>query len=187
MTPMSPDPSQNEPANTFLVRTYRPEDQAAVSKLYSDGLLAGQIATNDTGADIDNIQDAYFTSPSDHFWVVEHEGKVLGMIGVVRDGRTAEIRRLRVAREWQHTPIGDKLIETALAHCRVHGELKIVLDTRFEHNHAVELFTRFGFQHARTKTIHGKETLEFYVDLYRPKKHEEHAKESSRHQHEERL
>ena len=170
---MSNEQTKTNAAQQFHVRTYRPSDQGAVEKLYADGLFTGQIATNDTGADIDNINDAYFSSASDHFWVVEHQGQVLGMIGVVRDGRTAEIRRLRVAKDWQHTPIGDRLVETALAHCRENGELKVVLDTRFERDHAVELFTRFGFQHARTKTIHGKETLEFYVDLYRSNKHED--------------
>lgn len=152
------------------MRSYRAEDQEAVSRLYTDGLLAGQIASNDTGADIENIHEAYFTDPRSHFWVAQVNGRVLGMIGVAMDDNVAEIRRLRVEKEWQHTNIGAKLLETALRHCKHHASLKIVFDTRFEHTAAVELFDRLGFQHTRTKTLHGKELLEFYLDLYRQHK-----------------
>lgn len=164
---MHETPSQVELEN-LEVRTYRPGDQAAVSRLYTDGLLAGQIASNDTGADIDNVKHAYFEEPSNHFWVAEVEGQVLGMIGVARDQEhTAEIRRLRVDKAWQHTNIGAELLKTALRHCRHHAYLKIVLDTRFEQSAALDLFDRVGFQHTRTKSLHGKDLLEFYLDIYR--------------------
>ena len=150
------------------VRTFRPEDQPAVEQLYTAGLLAGQIAPNDTGADIENIQEAYFDDPRHHFWVAEKDGQVVGMIGVASDeSHTAEIRRLRVLPEQQHTPIAGELLRTAVRHCKHHGYLKIVLDTRFEHDAAVSLFDRIGFQHTRTRSHHGKDMLEFYLDLYR--------------------
>ena len=159
----------------LLVRTYRPEDQPMVARLYTEGLLAGQLAPNDTGADIENIRDGYFTDPMNHFWVAELSGKPVGMIGVSRDeGQVAEIRRLRVEKELQHTPIAAKLVEMALAHCKHHGYLKVVLDTRLEVGTAQELFEKVGFHHTRTKNVHGKELLEFYLDLYRsPKKDRE--------------
>jgi len=90
------------------------------------------------------------------------------MIGVANEGEhIAEIRRLRVDKDWQHTPIAERLIETALAHCREHGYLKVVFDTRFERTAAVDYFDRFVFQHTRTKSVKDKELLEFYLDLYR--------------------
>lgn len=151
-----------------VVRSYRPEDGPAVARLYTQGLLAGQLAPNDTGADIENIQEAYFNEPSNHFWVAEVDGQVIAMIGLARDeGPTAEIRRLRVERDWQNTPIAEKLVQTALQHCRHHGYLKVVLDTRVEHGKAQELFEKSGFHHTRTKSVHGKDLLEFYLDLYR--------------------
>jgi ribosomal protein S18 acetylase RimI-like enzyme len=160
---------QPVPVDHLLVRSFEPRDQQAVSRLYTEGLLAGQIAPNDTGADIDNIRAAYFANPTSHFWVAEVEGKVVGMIGVSQEQEhTAEIRRLRVEKQWQSSPIAGRLIETALTHCKRHGYLKVVLDTRFEREHAVDLFDRFGFQHTRTKAVQGgKDLLEFYLDLYR--------------------
>jgi len=155
----------------LVVRTFDPADQEAVSRLYTEGLLAGQIAANDTGADIENIQEAYLDEDTSHFWVGVADNNVLGMIGVALDQEhTAEIRRLRVDKQWQNTQIAAKLLETALEHCKQHGFVKVVLDTRFDPESVVDVFDRFGFQHSRTRNIHGKELLEFYLDLYRPTK-----------------
>ena len=172
---MTDQTDQTELAS-LQIRTFDTGDQTAVSRLYTEGLLAGQIAPNDTGADIDNIAEAYFTQEHDHFWVADCDGKVLGMIGVAgQEEHTAEIRRLRVGKQYQQTPIAEQLVEIALAHCKRHGYLKIRLDTRFDPDAVVDLFDRFGFQHTRTKSLHGKEMLEFYLDLYRqqPKPDEE--------------
>ena len=152
----------------LIVRSFEQRDQEAVSCLYTGGLLIGQIAPNDTGADIENIQEAYFQEDLSHFWVAELDGRVLGMIGVARDREHhAEIRRLRVDPEWQGTVIGARLVETALAHCSHHSYLKVVLDTGFDADVAMSLFDRFAFQHTRTKSLNGKDQLEFYLDLYR--------------------
>jgi N-acetylglutamate synthase-like GNAT family acetyltransferase len=154
------------------IRSYREEDRPAVARLYTDGLIAGQLASNDTGADIENIHEAYFNEASNHFWVAQSEGQVIAMIGLARDeGPTAEIRRLRVEKDWQNTPLAEKLVQTALQHCRHHGYLKVVLDTRVEPGKAQELFEKAGFHHTRTKSVQSKDLLEFYLDLYRaPKK-----------------
>lgn len=151
------------------VRSFLPEDQANVYRLYNDGMLEGTIAPNDTGADIDNIAEAYFDDPRHHFWIAERDGQVIGMIGVGSDEEhTAEIRRLRVDPQHQDTGIAHILIDTALNHCKNNGYLKIRLDTRYEKTSALDHFERIGFQYTRTRTAPGKEVLEFYLDLYRP-------------------
>ena len=162
-----PDDDTQKAFDRLVIRTYVPGDQAAVSHLYTHGLLAGQIAPNDTGADIENVYVAYLDEPRNGFWVAELDGRVLGMIGVAGDGDSAEIRRLRVEPDWQQSPIAARLVETALAHCKRHAYLKVVLDTRYERGAALDLFERFGFQHTRSKNVNGKELLEFYIDLYR--------------------
>lgn len=155
-------------AGDFFVRSYTETDHDQVTRLYDEGLLAGQIAPNDSGADLDYIREAYFDNERHHFWVAESNGRCIGMIGVASDeDHTAEIRRLRVAKDLQNSSIAAKLLETAINHCKHHGFLKIRLDTRFEKDEAVGLFDRVGFQHTRTRPTPGKETLEFYLDLYR--------------------
>jgi N-acetylglutamate synthase-like GNAT family acetyltransferase len=168
-----PNPAPHDALDHCNVRTYRPEDHPAVLDLYDHGLLTGHLDPYDTAADMENIAEAFFSDPRDHFWVAEIQGQVLGMVGVVHEERdVAEVRRLRVHKDWQNTPMAERLIEMALAHCRKHAYLKVVLDTRFEQSAAMDLFTRFGFQHTRTKSLHGKELPEFYLDIYRGKKEE---------------
>jgi len=164
----------NNPIPDLVIRSYEDRDQQAVAHLYVHGLLAGQIALNDTGADIENIKAAYLDNDRNHFWIAQSGGKLLAMIGVAADmEHTAEIRRLRVEKAFQNSPIAGQLVEVALAHCRLHGYVKVVFDTRFEHDAAMDLFDRFGFQHTRTKSAHGKKLLEFYLDLYRQTKPEQ--------------
>ena len=158
----------------LAVRSYHAADQRTVARLYTHGLLAGQLAPNDTGADIENMHEAYFTDPANHFWIAEIDHRVVGMIGVARDeGHTAEIRRLRVDPKFHHSDVAVRLLETAIAHCKHHGYLKVIFDTRFEREGAVDMFDRFGFQHTRSKAAHGKEQLEFYLNLYHQKKEAE--------------
>ncbi len=152
----------------MIVRTYQAGDQNDVLRLYNEGLLAGQAAPNDTGADLDHIQAAYFEDPRHHFWVAEARGQIIGMIGVASDEEhTAEIRRLRVDPAFQNTHIAVTLLATAIEHCKHHRYLKVRLDTAFSKDTALDLFDKVGFQHTRSKTVHGKELLEFYLDLYR--------------------
>lgn len=155
----------------LTVRSFTATDQRSVARLYTHGMLAGQLAPNDTGADIENMHEAYFTDAANHFWVAEIDHRIVGMIGVARDeGHTAEIRRLRVDPKLHQSEIASKLLEVAIAHCKHHGYLKVIFDTRFERDEALDMFDRFGFQHTRSKATQGKEQLEFYLDLYRQKK-----------------
>ncbi len=158
----------NPPEDGLEIRSFESQDQSAVYHLYQNGLLAGQIAANDTGADIDNIHEAYLSDERHHFWVAVLHGQVVGMIGVDSDERnTAEVRRLRVLPEFHSTSIPAAMLETAVEFCRNHEYLKVRLDTRFEKTEAVDLFDRTGFQHTRTRATEEKELLEFYLDLYR--------------------
>ena len=162
------DQAPRSDSTTPQVRSFEAADHKAVMHLYTHGLLEGLLAANDTGADIDNIVDAYFDEPRHHFWVAEHDGKVVGMIAVGSDeDHTAEIRRLRVDPGCNCREIAETLLDTALAHCKSSGYLKIRLDTRYEKTAATDHFDRNGYTLTRTRITSGKELLEFYLDLYR--------------------
>ena len=155
------------------VRTFQHQDQPAIAHLYTQGLFDGEIAPNDTGADIENVQEAYFNDDRHHLWVAVHHGRIVGMVAVTTDeDHTAEIRRLRVEPDLQHTNVAPRLIEQAIAHCKVHNFLKVRFDTRFHREAAVNMFDRIGFQHTRSRTVHGQELLEFYLDIYRQERND---------------
>ena len=151
-----------------VIRCFRSEDQAACKALYSDGLVGGKIADNDTGYDVDQIEAAYMKASGDHFWVAQSpDGQVVGMIGVQHhDEGTGQIRRLRVHPDWRRRGIGAALLETAVRFCQQRNYLKVTLDTFMQHDPAVRLFEKFGFRHYRTRNIAGKDLVYFYLDLY---------------------
>jgi ribosomal protein S18 acetylase RimI-like enzyme len=159
------------------IRGFRREDLPACRKLYIEGLIGGKIAENDTGFDIDDIESSYMKSPGNFFWVAENaKGEVLGMIGVHHyEEGTGEIRRLRVRQDSQRRGIGGKLVETALKFCHDNSYLKVTLDTFMDREPAVKLFQKYRFRHSRSRTVHDKELMYFYLDLYtEEKKTKEH-------------
>jgi ribosomal protein S18 acetylase RimI-like enzyme len=159
------DPALQIPAT---IRSFRPEDQGACQSLYVDGLLSGRIADNDTGYDIDHIDQVYMKSPGSNFWVAESApGEIVGTIGVQHlDDGVGEIRRLRVRTDFRRRGIGTSLLETALRFCQERGYLKVTLDTFVERAPAISLFERFRFRLSRTRNVGEKELVYFYLDLY---------------------
>lgn len=151
-----------------IIRSFRACDSAACRKLYSEGLVGGKIADNDTGLDIDDIENAYMKTPGNHFWVAELPNReIVGMIGVQHhEEGVGEIRRLRVGEHHRRKGIGSKLVETALKFCQDQHYLKITLDTFMEREPAIKLFEKFRFRHNRTRNVGGKDLMYFYLDLY---------------------
>lgn len=151
------------------VRLATAEDQAAIEALYLGGGEDGHLRGNDTGADIMHMADAYLSSDgTSGFWVAEHDGEIVGMIGVQRTSAdSADVRRLRVQPRFRRRGIGSRLLETAIDFCRDNGYLKVVLDVRVERGPAIAMFRKFGFTHAADREVGGRQTLDFYLDLYR--------------------
>ena len=155
------------PDTPFAVRDFRREDLPACRKLYVEGLIAGKLAENDTGFDIDDIESAYVRPRGNHFWVAEAGGEVVGMIGVqAHEADCGEIRRLRVRSDHRRRGIGSALVEAALRFCQEKGYLKIELDTFIDRAAAVRLFEKFRFRHSRSRKVGEKELMYFYLDLY---------------------
>jgi ribosomal protein S18 acetylase RimI-like enzyme len=162
MPDSTPDPS-------LRIRSFKSEDLPACRQLYVEGLLGGKLAENDSGLDIEDIEQAYMRTDGNHFWVAETipAGEVVGMIGVQHFNEgDAEIRRLRVRSDMRRRGIGSRLVEEALKFCQECGYLKIALDTFMEREPAVKLFEKFRFRHNRTRNVSGKELMYFYLDLY---------------------
>ncbi|HEX5244536.1 MAG TPA: GNAT family N-acetyltransferase [Tepidisphaeraceae bacterium] len=158
-----------QPALGFVIRSFRPEDAAACKRLYQEGLIGGTLADNDIALDIENIQKVYMESEGCHFWVAcDERDSVVGMIGVQHyEPGVGEIRRLRVAKQARRRGIGSALIETALRFCAQQQYLKITLDTFVEPEPAIGLCEKFLFHHERSREIHGRRLMYFYLDLYR--------------------
>ena len=151
----------------YEIRTYRPGDRPAVLALFTGGMLTGHIDGLEGSDDVENIDRYYLGTSGCHFWVAQDHSGVIGMIGVVQDDRrVAHIRRLRVEPLWQQTSVAYQLVKTTVAHASDNGALKIVLHTPVDPDRATHLLTHLGFIYARSKMLHGRRLLEFYLNLY---------------------
>jgi len=157
------------------IRLAQPDDQAVIVRLFRDSIIEGELRGNDTGADIDNLEEAYLSdNGASGFWVAcaTPSAGVIGMIGVqkIRDN-VAEIRRLRVHHHARRHGVGTRLMEHAIEFCRKHEYLKVILDvridSRIERSPAIALFKKFGFTPGRMREIDERRLIDFYLDLYR--------------------
>ena len=78
----------------------------------------------------------------------------------------ARIRRLRVAPSWQDSMLACRLIEAAVSHCRRHGCLKLIVDTHVRPERAKMLMDNLGLQPTRRRDDGGRQTVEYYLNLY---------------------
>jgi N-acetylglutamate synthase-like GNAT family acetyltransferase len=102
--------------------------------------------------DLRNIERDYF-SPGSQFWVVESEGRLIGMVAIQRiDDRTGRLRRMRVTGHRRRSGIAADLIETCERFCREAGYKRIILDTTEDQTAAHALYENYGF--VRTDSRH---------------------------------
>ena len=150
-----------------ILRPFRPVDADSIRYLYDEGRLGGTSADNDTALDIDDIGHAYPPDGKSGFWVAEIKGTIVGMVGVQQyDAGVGEIRRLRVRPDLRRRGIGHRLLEHAVKHCADTGCVKVTLDTHISREPAIRLFQKFRFRHGKTRSVHDKDMLLFYLDLY---------------------
>ncbi|MDP7071067.1 MAG: GNAT family N-acetyltransferase [Phycisphaerales bacterium] len=150
------------------IRHATDQDIPVLRELFEAGVYEGQVHINDTGADIEQLTEAYFSEAAQGcFWVAATGTEIAGMIGVQRlDDSVAEMRRLRVRPQFRRQGIASALLEHAIRFCRERDYLKVVLDVRVERQPAIQLFEKFGFYLSRVREQDGRRTLDFFVDLY---------------------
>ena len=165
---MTESAASNFDRANLTIRLAEESDHDAVRELFNQGELEGHVRDNDTGADVDNLREGYFSDEgASGFWVARLDETVIGMIGVQRTSEnTAEVRRLRVHEDCRRRGVGTLLLKQATLFCRGHGYLKVVLDVRVERGPAIAMFEKFGFKLARVRDVGHHKTLDFFMDLY---------------------
>ena len=137
-------------------RTYHPEDFYAVRALFRNGLMgfAGErqvefskYVQQSLDDDLADITGQYLDSESNHFWVAEADGRIVGMVGVQGRGEEeAELRRMSVALDSRRQGIGVGLLETVQGFCREKGYQRLRLTTVSQMTAAIAMYRKFGFR-----------------------------------------
>ena len=151
----------------YVVRTYEARDWPQVWDLHEQGL-------RDTAAwhpdprfndDLLHIESAYLGEGS-HFWVIEEDDRLVGMVAVRRiDAATAELKRMRVARDRRRMGMGQALLELAEDFCRAQRYGRIALNTTDRQWAAQELYRKNGYRQTRERQLGDLMVLYFEKEL----------------------
>jgi RimJ/RimL family protein N-acetyltransferase len=77
-------------------------------------------------------------------FVAEAEGRIVGQLGIVGDGRME--LGMWVAEEWRGKGAGTALMTAALDYAREHGAFKVSLEVWPHNEAAIKLYEKFGFE-----------------------------------------
>ncbi|HEU4758677.1 MAG TPA: GNAT family N-acetyltransferase [Dehalococcoidia bacterium] len=141
----------------LVFRTCEPSDQEQVWRLHQEGLRDTNAVVPNAQPhwddDLKNIERTYLGEAS-HFWVVEEQGRLIGMLAIRGLGPgTAELKRMRVAAECRRRGLGQRLLEIAEQFCHQAGYLRIVLDTTDRMVDARHLYEMNGYTLVRRMPI----------------------------------
>ena len=139
----------------FKIRSFEDADYSEVRALFERSLIefSGNCETamlayvqSSLSDDLMDIRKHYLDSSTDHFWVVEVDGVVKGMVGIQSTGDgNAELRRMSVDREMRRLGIESKLLSVAEDFCNELGYKRIRLTTVTLLAPAIALYENCGF------------------------------------------
>ncbi|XP_077136534.1 putative N-acetyltransferase camello [Ranitomeya variabilis] len=106
--------------------------------------------------DLLDIEESYMASNNSCFWVVETNGRVVGMVGVQSAPRSSEVmvlRRLSVAKDKRHLGIASALCQKVMDFTQQRGYKMLTLETSMIQVAAHKLYEKLGFEKTDVKII----------------------------------
>lgn len=111
----------------------------------------------------------HYNQQKDRLWCAEHNGKIIGCIGVAAHGERAQLRWFLVDSLYRHIGLGKKLLHAAINFAKERGYKSIYLDTTSDLEKAIGLYTAAGFKKTGEKPNNswreGVTELEYAMDL----------------------
>lgn len=148
---------------TFTLRTYKPEDDPYIYNLHVKALLSIGITPRpqSANADLNSIKAEYLDKNGD-FIIAEIESKIAAYGAFLPvDEKTIEIRRMRVAPEWQRKGLGTAMLHFLLAKAKKYGFERAILNTDTRMEAAIKLYKNAGFVEVGKMFEYGEEMLLF--------------------------
>jgi GNAT superfamily N-acetyltransferase len=147
------EPGVAGPGGGLVLRHYEKRDADQVMALHLEGLrdtgayypAGAEPGESPWDADLKRIEETYL-GPGCNFWVIEDRSRLIAMTAVQRiDDSTAQLKRMRVARDRRRMGLGQALLDAAEQFCRSHGYRRIVLDTTDRQQAARRLYEKNGY------------------------------------------
>lgn len=86
-----------------------------------------------------------FNAEKDRLWCAEHNGNIVGCIGIVGHGERAQLRWFLTDPHYRNIGLGKKLLNEAISFARKAQYSAIFLDTTEDLDKAISLYQKIGF------------------------------------------
>ncbi len=139
---------------TFLIRKIRLSDDSEIPKIMTE--VMGEFDCLSEGFAIHDVEIKAMTESYDavdsEFYVVENNGRILGfggfapLLGVAKNQKTAEVRKMYFSKELRGRGIGRKLLQKIIKRIKEKGFQKVYLETTEQMKAARSLYESMGFQ-----------------------------------------
>lgn len=86
-----------------------------------------------------------YNPENDRLWCAEHNGNIIGCIGIVGCGERAQLRWFLIDPHYRSIGLGKKLLQESLDFVKVKNYKSVYLDTTSDLDKAISMYTRAGF------------------------------------------
>ena len=110
-----------------------------------------------------------YNPENDRLWCAEHNGNIIGCIGIVSCEERAKLRWFLIAPHYRSIGLGKKLLQEALDFVKAKNYKSVYLDTTNDLDKAISMYKRIGFvkklEKANNSWREGLTELEFEMKL----------------------
>lgn len=149
------------------IRKFQKKDKKSVKRLI--GSILKEVCNLNPGQlkgrlkDLENIKNNFMV-----FFVVEDKKKIIGTIGLVKEGESFALARLYVKKQYRGGVIAQKLYNKFENFCRANKIRKIILSTTSEMERAIRFYIKDGYK--KIKGINIKKEGKKYEVVFMEKK-----------------
>lgn len=86
-----------------------------------------------------------YNPDSERLWCAEHNGKIIGCIGIIGHGERAQLRWFLLDPHYRGIGLGKKLLQESLNFAREKNYKSVYLDTTNDLNKAISMYNKAGF------------------------------------------
>ncbi|HEY9764665.1 MAG TPA: GNAT family N-acetyltransferase [Trichocoleus sp.] len=134
----------------FLIRDWQPSDREAAFNVIRTVLSEYGLTCEPVDSDLDAFQvEAHYLETGGDFWVVEHQGRIVGTGGYYPIGRgekSVEIRKMYLLPDVRGQGLGRHLLDTLEQTIQQRGFKEIWIETASVLKEAVILYEKSGYQ-----------------------------------------
>jgi Transcriptional regulators len=86
-----------------------------------------------------------YNPEKDHLWCAEHNGNIIGCIGIVGFGESAQLRWFLLDPHYRSIGLGKKLLQEAINFVKEKNYQRVYLDTTNDLEKAISMYKKIGF------------------------------------------